>query len=225
MPKFRFQVLDPKLKSKRIGTLEAKSIASARQVLVERGYAVDWVKPAGESPKAKAKKTISSFPVPKRNYRPPLRDQLGRFSPDESWLKLLLGAGTILGILLLIFNWEGGVASSEPSPRRNTKIQLTLRGRISNHESLSQRTGPLKLTLQLPQLPYTKTWESRDLLDDAGRLELNLEFESSRPAGLATIILEKKGYKTLKLEDQILESTKSATQIDIGSPRLQPIGR
>lgn len=223
MARYRFKIIDRKTTLAKMGTLDAPSTEKARQHLEQKGFLVEWLQPAG-APIPEDLGAPGLDPPPRRKQgRRGRADHWQRLSLSDQTFKILLATGATLGLLLLPSR-SGGDAVAAPASKlvgqSLTKQSVAFTGKLARRDGQPLSPRDVTVTLRLPQIPYSQSWQGDEVVGSDLRLAQSVEFQTRRLAGYAEILFDKPGFSTTQ-KKQLLTSKDAS--IDLGSVILEPL--
>jgi hypothetical protein len=205
MARFHFQVSDTEGKIRR-GTMEAQSLADAREIAHRRGYTVIELRevvdgapePVIQVQTRPATARYHSGPAPARAYRPGLLQRLADVFPVNT-VRALMAVLIVVGLGWMVVGWKTpGAPSRGAGPGRVTStpnltaLKLQVEGSVEVVGSSS--VGDVQITVDLPEIPYQQTYDwSKMKHPRPGHFLVDVEFESTRKARQLIVHARKPG--------------------------------
>lgn len=205
MARFHFQVSDTEGKIRR-GTMEAQSLADAREIAHRRGYTVIELREVVDGVpepviQVQTRLTASRYhagPAPARAYRPSLLQRIGEVFPVHA-VRALMAILIVVGLGWMVVGWRApgspargvgpGRVTSTPSL---TALKLQVEGSVEVIGSSS--VGDVQITVDLPEIPYQQTYDwSKMKHPRPGHFLVDVEFESTRKARQLIVHARKPG--------------------------------
>lgn len=206
MARFQFQVSDPEGRVRK-GTMEARTLAEARDIALKRGYTIIELREVSEAvaePKitvhspSKATTRYHAGPAPQREYRPGLVERLQSFFPT-ALVRGFLGLLMLVGAVWMVVGWRtpqrpakvGGTGPRQATPTLHA-FKLLVEGSVTVQGSSS--LGDVQVMLDLPEIPYQQTYDwSKMKHPRNGHFVVQVEFESTRRARQLIVRARKPG--------------------------------
>lgn len=205
MARFHFQVSDTEGKIRR-GTMEAQSLADAREVAHRRGYTVielrevvDGVaEPVIQVQSRPASSRYHTGPAAARPFRPTLVQRLQEMFPVNA-VRGVMALLIVVGLIWMVAGWRTpgaparGAGPVRPVSTPNlTALKLQVEGSVEVVGSTS--VGDVQITVDLPEIPYQQTYEWSKLKHPRpGHFLVDVEFESTRKARQLIVHARKPG--------------------------------
>ena len=205
MARFHFQVSDTEGKIRR-GTMEAQSLADAREVAHRRGYTVielrevvDGVpEPVIQVQNRPASSRYHTGPAAARAFRPGLVQRLQDLFPANV-VRGVMAVLIVVGLIWMVAGWRSpgssarGTGPARPASTPNlTALKLQVEGSVEVIGSTS--VGDVQITVDLPEIPYQQTYDWSKLKHPRpGHFLVDVEFESTRKARQLIVHARKPG--------------------------------
>ncbi len=220
MAKFRFRVeKNGKTKS---GTLEAVDRSAAESRLASAGYTVLELSGEGGSGLQIQAGRTSGRPkierAPSQGYKKSVVDVLEdvEMAPVRRNIGLVVLA--LVGLLVAI---GYGLSNREPELARTDEpqyetVKLSIRGKV---DPFAGGLTDIRLVFHMPEIPLDLE-RSEDFLATDGTYHLEYEFTSTKVPNYCTLTVEKEGFKSAKIERQMLKGDPLTATMPIA--RLYP---
>ncbi|MBS2035511.1 hypothetical protein JST97_11020 [bacterium] len=204
MARFHFQVSDAEGKIRR-GTMEAQSLADAREIAHRRGYTVIELREAVDGapePVIKVQSRPASTryhagPAERREFRPSLGQRLQDMFPSQT-VKGVMGLLILIGLGWMVVGWRtpgapGRGSAARPAATPNlTALKLQVEGSVEIEGS--NNVNDVQVTVDLPEIPYQQTFDwSKMKHPRAGHFVVEVQFESTRKARQLVVHARKPG--------------------------------
>jgi hypothetical protein len=203
MGRFYFQVSDAEGRVRK-GTMEARSLADAREVAIKRGYTVvelrEVFEPAEPAIKVQTRAATTRYhagPAPPREFQPTLGQRLQALFPSPV-VKGAMGTLIVVGLAWMVIGWKNPVRAGKNTPNARVAtpqlqaFKLLVEGSVTVEEYPA--LGDVQITLDLPEIPYQQTYEWVKLKHPReGHFVVEIEFESTRQARQLIVRARKPG--------------------------------
>ena len=203
MGRFYFQVSDAEGKVRK-GTMEARSLADARDVALKRGYTIvelrEVAEPAETAIKVQNRPATARYhsgPAQPRDFQPSLGQRFQALFP-ATVVRSMMGALVVVGLIWMIAGWktptQGG--TGKPAARLATPELNALKLIVEGSVEVEQypALGDVQVTVDLPDIPYQQTYEWVKLKHPRpGHFLIEIEFESTRRARQMIVRARKPG--------------------------------
>ncbi|MFN8613404.1 MAG: hypothetical protein U0931_38050 [Vulcanimicrobiota bacterium] len=204
MARFHFQVSDAEGKVRR-GTMEAQSLADAREIARRRGYTVIELREATDGVtepviKVQSRPATARYhagPAERREFNPGLLQRLQDMFP-ASTVKAVMGLLIVVGLIWMVVGWRTPGTPTRGSRPRNvatpslTALKLQVEGTVEIEGS--SNVNDVQITVDLPEIPYQQTFDWSKLKHPrTGHFLVEVQFESSRKARQLIVHARKPG--------------------------------
>lgn len=204
MARFHFQVKDS-AGGVRTGTMEARNLADARQIIENRGFSVVQLRAVEEAAPSSPKLEVHTKsahmrhhvgPAPRREYRPPLGERLAALLPPASALNVGFLLLALLGALWMVRSWRSpgaGPPGSRPAVQATPEsfpVKLLIEGKVNCPGS----PGDVEILVDLPEIPYQQTFQwSKIKHVKPDHFVVEVQFESTRKAKTLRVVARQPG--------------------------------
>ncbi|MBT9582635.1 hypothetical protein IV102_04760 [bacterium] len=192
MGRFYFQVSDAEGKVRK-GTLEAGSLADARDVALKRGYTIIELREVAELAEAAVKvhtrpatARYHSGPAQPREFQPSLSQSVQAMLPATA-VRAGMGTLAVVGLIWMLAGWKTPTQGSTDNSAARlatpdlNPLKLVVEGSVEVEPYPA--LGDVQVTVDLPDIPYQQTYEWVKLKHPRpGHFSLEIEFESTRRA-------------------------------------------
>lgn len=210
MPRFYFQVTDTEGRVRK-GSMEARSLAEAREVALKRGFTVvelrevaEMAEPAIKVETRPATTRYHAGPAPRRDFTPSWGQRLADWFP-LSVIRGLMGLLMVAGLVWMAVGWKHAGYAPGAGPVKNKPtasphpFHLLVEGAVKVEGSST--LGDVQVTLDLPDIPYQQTFDWPKLKHPReGHFVAEVEFESMRRARQLIVRANKPGMKEAATE-------------------------
>ena len=194
MAQFRFTVYDPGQDRTRTGSLKAKDLTEARALIETRGLEIRSLKEDKKTVLAFRGQALVGRPEGELVYTPTLGERLDLALRLGFYQKLFIGAGVVLGVLLLLTNLVHSPAPPTREVQPMADVRLEVRGQL---QVPPEQMNKARVTIRLPQVPFRHAYPANELLDSSGNYKIELELRTRKGIGFCEILVECPGYLTV----------------------------